>query len=57
MTKAEVIEAIAAKTGIDKEQTKAIVGGFFKVINTSLENHEDVFVRGFGTFLSEEESG
>lgn len=51
MTKAEVIAAIAAKTGIDKEKTEAIVEGFFKAIKMSLENHEDVFVRGFGTFL------
>ncbi|MEO6524264.1 MAG: HU family DNA-binding protein [Mucilaginibacter sp.] len=51
MTKADVIAAIAAKTGIDKEQTETVVECFFKVIKTSLENHEDVFVRGFGTFL------
>lgn len=51
MTKAEVIAGITAKTGIEKETTETIVDAFFKVVQSSLINGEDVFVRGFGTFL------
>jgi DNA-binding protein HU-beta len=51
MTKAEVITAIGAKTGKDKEQTGTVLDVFFKVIIASLENGEEVVVRGFGTFL------
>ncbi|SDF76254.1 DNA-binding protein HU-beta [Mucilaginibacter pineti] len=51
MIRADVIAAIAAKTGIDKEPTEAIVAGFFKVVIASLEKGDNVFVRGFGTFL------
>ncbi|RKR80505.1 DNA-binding protein HU-beta [Mucilaginibacter gracilis] len=51
MRKADVIAGIAAKTGKEKEVTETIVDAFFKVVQSSLINGEDVFVRGFGTFL------
>ena len=51
MTKAEVIAGITAKTGKEKEATEMIVDAFFKVVQSSLIKGEDVFVRGFGTFL------
>jgi len=51
MTKAEVIASITTRTGADKEPTSAIVEQFFKIVNSALENGEDVFIRGFGTFM------
>ncbi|EHQ26576.1 HU family DNA-binding protein [Mucilaginibacter paludis] len=51
MTKADVIAGITAKTGKGKEATETIIDAFFEVVQSSLTNGEDVFVRGFGTFL------
>jgi len=51
MTKAEVIASITTRTGADKEPTSAIVEQFFKIVISALENGEDVFIRGFGTFM------
>ncbi|SDT43962.1 DNA-binding protein HU-beta [Mucilaginibacter mallensis] len=51
MRKADVIAGITAKTGKEKEPTETIVDALFKVVQSSLVNGEDVFVRGFGTFL------
>jgi DNA-binding protein HU-beta len=51
MTKADVIAGITTKTRKEKEATETIVDAFFKVVQSSLINGEDVFVRGFGTFL------
>ena len=50
MTKADVIAGITAKTGKEKEATGTIIDAFFKVVQSSLINGEDVFVRGFGAF-------
>lgn len=51
MTKAQVIVQITVKTGADKETTEEIVEGFFKTVKSALENGEDVFIRGFGSFI------
>ncbi|HAS42650.1 MAG TPA: integration host factor subunit beta, partial [Microscillaceae bacterium] len=50
MTKAEVISEIADKTGIDKEKVQITVEAFFKVIQNSMENGDNIYVRGFGSF-------
>ncbi|MEZ4827981.1 MAG: HU family DNA-binding protein [Bacteroidia bacterium] len=51
MTKAEVIVEIAQKTGIDKADVSASLEGFFAVVKNSLANGENVYVRGFGSFI------
>jgi DNA-binding protein HU-beta len=51
MTKAEVVAAIMTKTGIDHESTERVIEQFFKTVTLSLEKGEDVYIRGFGTFL------
>lgn len=51
MTKAEIIAAIAAKTGIEKVDVQETVESFFKVVKGSLEGGENVYVRGFGSFV------
>jgi DNA-binding protein HU-beta len=51
MTKAEVIAKIAAKTGIEKVDVQETVESFFKVIKSSLQEGENVYVRGFGSFI------
>lgn len=52
MTKAQLIAKIILKINSDKDETEVIVEAFFKTIQLSLENREDVFLRGFGTFSS-----
>lgn len=51
MTKAQVIAQIAAKTGIEKADVQNTVETFFKVIKTTMIEGENVYVRGFGSFI------
>ena len=50
MTKAEVINEIAERTGIEKNDVQQTVESFFKVVKVSLANGENVYFRGFGSF-------
>ena len=52
MTKAEVIAAISEKTNINKEHVSETVEAFFKVVQESLEEGENIYVRGFGSFIN-----
>ncbi|MEM6261213.1 MAG: HU family DNA-binding protein [Bacteroidota bacterium] len=51
MTKAEVIAEISQKTGIDKADVSASLEAFFAVVKNSLSDGENVYVRGFGSFV------
>ncbi len=51
MTKAQVIAEIASKTGLEKVDVAETVEAFFKVIKTTMTNGENVYVRGFGSFI------
>jgi DNA-binding protein HU-beta len=51
MTKAEVINEIAVKTGIEKVVVQQTVESMMKVIKGSLTNKENVYLRGFGSFI------
>ena len=51
MTKAEIIEQIIAQTGIEKPTVAAIVEELMATIKESMINGENVYLRGFGTFL------
>ncbi|QMU27030.1 HU family DNA-binding protein [Adhaeribacter radiodurans] len=52
MTKAEVISEIAEKTGIEKTDVAATVEAFFKVVKDSMSNGNNIYVRGFGSFVN-----
>jgi DNA-binding protein HU-beta len=52
VTKAEVISEIADKTGIDKTDVSNTVEAFFSVIKDSMAEGENVYVRGFGSFIN-----
>ncbi len=52
MTKAEVISEIADKTGIEKSDVSATVEAFFQVVKDSLAEGENIYVRGFGSFIN-----
>ena len=52
MTKAELVEKIAAKTGVGKIEVSATVEAFMEeVINSLAVEKEDIFLRGFGSFI------
>jgi DNA-binding protein HU-beta len=51
MTKADVINEIAKKTGIEKVVVTATVEAFMKTVKDTMAEGENVYMRGFGTFL------
>ena len=52
MTKAEVINEISEKTGIDKTDVQITVEAFFSVVKNSMAEGENIYVRGFGSFVN-----
>ncbi|ROT11495.1 integration host factor subunit beta [Muribaculaceae bacterium Isolate-105 (HZI)] len=51
MTKAEIVTEIAKTTGIDKASVISIVEGLMTSIKDSLAHGENVYLRGFGSFI------
>lgn len=51
MTKAEVINEIVNRTGIGKAEVQQTVETFFKVMKTSMIEGNNVYFRGFGSFI------
>ena len=54
MTKAEIVSEIAKNTGIEKESVLATVEKFMEVVKESLSHGENVYLRGFGSFILKE---
>ncbi|MFY0651487.1 MAG: integration host factor subunit beta [Cyclobacteriaceae bacterium] len=52
VTKADVINEIADKTGIDRLDVQASVEAFFSVVKNSMADGENIYVRGFGSFIN-----
>jgi DNA-binding protein HU-beta len=50
MTKAELITAISAKTGLPKTQTELVFSATFETIAELLAQSEKVMIPGFGGF-------
>jgi len=51
MTKAEIVAEIANKTGIEKVAVQATVESMMESIKGSLAKGENVYLRGFGSFI------
>ena len=51
MTKADIVSEIAKNTGIEKVQVQAVVEAFMEGIKTSLIQQNNVYLRGFGSFI------
>lgn len=51
MTKAEIVNEIAEKTGVEKAAVQAAVETFMKVVKNSLSRGDNVYLRGFGSFV------
>lgn len=51
MTKAEIVCEIAKQTGVEKQVVMQVVEGMMESIKNSMINGEEVFLRGFGSFI------
>ena len=51
MTKADIVNEITKKTGIDKQTVLTTVEAFMDAVKDSLSNDENVYLRGFGSFV------
>ena len=51
MTKADIVSEIAKGTGIEKVQVQAVVEAFMESIKTSMTKKNNVYLRGFGSFI------
>lgn len=50
MTKADIVDRVAAGTGLTKLETEAIIEGFFKTVIESLKDGRGIEIRGFGSY-------
>ena len=51
MTKADIVSKISDKTGIEKLAVQTTVEEFMKTVRKSLEEGQNVYLRGFGSFV------
>jgi len=51
MTKADIVNEISEKTGVEKIAVQATVEAFMKSIKNSLSEGQNVYLRGFGSFI------
>ena len=51
MTKAEIVSEISNKTGLDKQAVQTIVETFMASVKGALAKNENVYLRGFGSFI------
>lgn len=51
MTKAEIVNEISLKTGAGRKEVLQIVEGFIESVKASLASGENVYLRGFGSFI------
>lgn len=51
MTKADIVNSISQKTGIDKTTVLNTVEAFMASVKEALGNDENVYLRGFGSFI------
>ncbi|MCM1377383.1 MAG: integration host factor subunit beta [Clostridium sp.] len=51
MTKAEIASEIAKNTGLDKAAVVTVIEQFMGVVKDSLAHGENVYLRGFGSFI------
>jgi DNA-binding protein HU-beta len=54
MTKAELVEKIAEKTGLTKNDVAVTVDTFLDSIKSAMENGNNIEIRGFGAFKIKE---
>ena len=56
MRKADLISEISDKTGIPKVDVLVTLETMFKEIKSTLSNGENIYIRGFGSFINKKTS-
>lgn len=51
MTKADVVNEVSKETGIDRVVVQETVESFMEVVSEALVNGNNVYLRGFGSFV------
>ena len=51
MTKAEIVSKICDKLGLDRNDVQLTVENFMDEVISSLESGQNVYLRGFGSFI------
>lgn len=51
MTKADIVLEVSKKTGVDRATALAVVEAFMDTVKNSLEKQQNVYLRGFGSFI------
>lgn len=51
MTKADIVNTISKETGVEKAVVRSVVEEFMEQVRQALIKGENVYLRGFGTFL------
>jgi len=54
MTKAEIVTGISEETGLEKSEALRAVESFMQSIKKSLSEGQNVYLRGFGSFVVKE---
>ena len=52
MTKADLVSEVSKHTGLDRTDVLATVEGVFEVIKETLTEGDNLYVRGFGSFIT-----
>ena len=51
MTKADIVSQISDQTGMEKGDVQVTVEAFMRAVRNNLESGENVYLRGFGSFV------
>ena len=51
MTKADIVNEVSKNTGIEKVTVQKAVEAFMETVKDSLAKNENVYLRGFGSFV------
>jgi len=54
MTKADIVSKISEETGVEKQAVLATVEAFMDSVKNSLSDGDNVYLRGFGSFIVKE---
>ncbi len=54
MTKADIVASIADETGLERNEVLKTVESFMASVKDSLSKGENVYLRGFGSFIVKE---
>lgn len=51
MTKADIVNRIAVKSGLPRKEVEMIVENLMETIKTKMTEGENIYLRGFGSFV------